>query len=72
MQSGSDYKLYAKVACPMCLGGYREGMFTVCPYCDVDRMTYIEAPFSTLKENLKENLTAEQKQELIMCLKDEE
>ena len=70
MHSGSDHKLYARVACSMCLGGIREGIFTNCPYCDVDRMTYIEASFKTLKENLKEDLTLDQKKDLIIYLQD--
>jgi len=69
MHNGSDHKLYARVACSMCLGGVREGIFTNCPYCDMDRMTYIEASFNTLKENLKENLTYNQKTNLIDYLK---
>ena len=55
MHSGSDHKLYARVACSLCLGGVRKGIFANCPYCDVDRMTYIEVSFTTLKENLKAN-----------------
>ena len=70
MHSGSDHKLYAKVACSMCLGGIREGIFANCPYCDTTRMTYIEASFNVLKENLNENLTLEQKKDLIIYLKD--
>tara|TARA_Y100000310_G_scaffold112583_1_gene111070 strand:- start:1754 stop:1924 length:171 start_codon:yes stop_codon:yes gene_type:complete len=54
----------------MCLGGIREGIFVNCPYCDVDRMTYIEASFNIIKENLNENLTLEQKKDLIIYLKD--
>ena len=72
MHSGSDHKLYARVACSMCLGGIRVGIFANCPYCDADRMTYIEASFNVLKENLKENLTMKQKQRLIIYLKDKE
>ena len=72
MHSGSDHKLYARVVCTMCLGGHRPGIFMNCPYCDLDRMTYIEASFNVLKENLKENLTVEQKEDLIICLKDKE
>ena len=68
MHSGSDHKLYAKVACSMCLGGIRKGIFANCPYCDVDRMTYIEASFNTLKDNLKQTLTMEQKTNLISYL----
>jgi len=70
MHSGSDHKLYARVGCSMCLGGIRVGIFANCPYCDVDRMTYIEASFSTLRENLKESLTMEQKKDLIIYLKE--
>ena len=54
----------------MCLGGIREGIFTNCPYCDLDRMTYVEASFNVLKENLDENLTLEQKKKLITYLKE--
>jgi len=70
MHSGSDHKLYARVACSMCLGGIREGIFANCPYCGVDRMTYIEVSFNTLKENLKEDLTLDQKKDLIIYLQD--
>jgi len=56
----------------MCLGGIRVGIFANCPYCDADRMTYIEASFNTLKENLKEGLTLEQKTSLIDYLKKDE
>jgi len=69
MHSESSHKLYAKVACSMCLGGIREGIFANCPYCDVDRTTYIEASFSTIKETLKESLNPEQQKELITYLK---
>ena len=72
MHGGSDHKLYARVVCTMCLGGHRPGIFMNCPYCDLDRMTYIEASFNVLKENLKENLTVDQKEDLIICLKDKE
>ena len=70
MHSGSDHKLYAKVACSMCLGGIRKGIFANCPYCDIDRTTYIEASFNVLKESVGENLTLEQKKDLIIYLKD--
>jgi len=70
MHSGSDHKLYARVACSMCLGGIRKGIFANCPYCDVDRMTYIEVSLTTLKENLKANLTVDQQIDLIAHLKD--
>ena len=69
MHSGSDPKLYARVGCSMCLGGIRKGIFANCPYCDVDRMTYVEASFVTLKQNLKVNLTRDQKRNLIDYLK---
>ena len=69
MDSGSDHKLYARVRCSMCRGGIRKGIFANCPYCDVDRMTYIEASFNVIKENLKENLTREEKKDLITYLR---
>jgi len=72
MQSGSAHKLYAKVVCSLCLGGHREGIFSNCPYCDVDRMTYIQASFNTIKEYLKEDLSVEQQRTLINYLKLEE
>jgi len=72
MHSGSDHKLYARVACSMCLGGIRVGIFSNCPYCDVDRMTYIEASFNVLCENLNENLTKQQKKNLIKYLQEKE
>jgi len=72
MHSGSDHKLYARVGCSICLGGRRLGIFANCPYCDLDNMTYIEASFNVLKENLNENLTMEQKKDLIIYLKDKE
>jgi len=54
----------------MCLGGIRVGIFSNCPYCDLDRMTYVEASFSVIKENLNENLTPDQKEDLIIYLKE--
>jgi len=72
MHSGSDHKLYARVACSMCLGGIRVGIFANCPYCDVDRMTYVEASFNVLKENLTENLDQKQKKNLIKYLQEKE
>ena len=69
MHGGSDQKLYARVACSMCLGGIRKGIFANCPYCDMDRMTYIEASFNVIKDNLAETLTREQKTNLIDYLK---
>ena len=72
MHSGSDHKLYARVVCSMCLGGRRLGVFMNCPYCDLDRMTYVEAAFNVLKENLKENLNKKQKKDLIKYLQDKD
>jgi len=48
------------------------GIFSNCPYCDVDRMTYIEASFNVLCENLNENLTKQQKKNLIKYLQEKE
>ena len=60
--------LFVKTLCSICLGGQREGIFSNCPYCDVDRKQIIEASFKTIKETLKENLTCQQQQELIKFL----
>ena len=70
MDKDSDHKLYAKVMCSMCLAGHREGMFGNCPYCNVDRKTYIEASFETIKVHLNEILTIKQKKELVRFLND--
>mgnify|MGYP003626676232 CR=1 FL=1 len=70
MKTGNDPKLYVKVACSLCLGGHRKGIFMNCPYCDEDRMTYIEVSFKTLQENLIENLTGKEKKKLIMSLQE--
>jgi len=59
-----DYKLYIKINCSLCLGGQRGGIFMNCPYCDVDRKTFIEASFDTIKTNLKENLTKKKTKDL--------
>lgn len=40
-----------------------------CPYCDVDRKTFIEPPFTSVKEILSHTLTTSQKKELIRYLK---
>ena len=70
MDKDSDHKLYVKVMCSMCLGGERGGMFGNCPYCNVDRTTYIEASFETIKDHLNEHLTHKQKKELVKFLND--
>jgi hypothetical protein len=66
-----EHKLYIKSKCSLCLGGVRKGIFVNCPYCDVDRKSFIEAPFSSIKEILEAHLSPTQKKELIKCLTDE-
>jgi len=61
--------LYIKVQCSLCLGGVRKGIFMNCPYCDVDRKTFIEASFNNIKEGFCKMLTKSQKKELIQYLK---
>ena len=63
--------LYIKAQCSLCLGGVRKGIFVNCPYCDIDRKSFIEAPFNSIKENLIHSLSNSQKKELIKCLTDE-
>ena len=64
MDDDSDHKLYAKVMCSMCLGGERDGMFMNCPYCDINRKTFVEASFKTIKESLNTLLSSDQKKDL--------
>tara|TARA_Y100000310_G_C20579392_1_gene762185 strand:- start:669 stop:911 length:243 start_codon:yes stop_codon:yes gene_type:complete len=64
------YNLYMKVNCSICLGGQREGVFVNCPYCDVDRKTFIEASFKTIKVSLKKNLSVAKQNELVKFLND--
>ena len=61
--------LYIKVQCSVCLGGVRKGIFMNCPYCDIDRKTFIEASFNNIKEGVAKTLTKSQKKELIQYLK---
>ena len=68
----SDAKLYIKASCSICLGGRREGCFSNCPYCDVNRQTYIEASFSEVKDILESTLKQSAKRELINYLKEDD
>ena len=68
MANKTCFGLFVKASCSVCLNGYREGVFTNCPYCDVDREQIIEASFKTIKETLEENLTLKQRLELIKFL----
>ena len=68
MKSEEGLGLLIRVSCSMCLDGIRKGIFTNCPYCDGDRKQIIEASFKSIKELLKENLTEEQKDDLIQEL----
>jgi len=65
-----DHKLYARIICSMCLGGYRLGMFGNCPYCDLDRKTFVEASLKTIKTHLDVTLSREEKEDLIKFLSD--
>jgi hypothetical protein len=64
-----EHVLYIKAQCSLCLGGIRKGIFMNCPYCDADRKTFIEAPFTSVKEVLSKTLTTSQKKELTQYLK---
>ena len=65
MEQAEGLGLLVKVSCSVCLVGRRQGIFVNCPYCDGDRKQIIDASFNTVKELLKENLTEEQKDDLI-------
>jgi len=66
-----EHVLYIKAQCALCLGGGRKGIFMNCPYCDVDRKTFIEASFNSIKEVLGTTLSLSQKKELIKCLRND-
>jgi len=70
MEDEESLKLYVKVSCSVCLDGRLQGVFTNCPYCDVDRKQMIEASFNTVKDILKETLDSKQKKELAKFLKE--
>jgi len=70
MHSDDRLKLYVKAACSVCLAGRREGVFLMCPYCDIDRNQIIEASFTTIKDILQHNLNPNEKKELIKFLKE--
>tara|TARA_R100000664_G_C2733899_1_gene123834 strand:- start:325 stop:540 length:216 start_codon:yes stop_codon:yes gene_type:complete len=71
MEDKTDSRLYIRVGCSVCLGSRRQGVFMNCPYCDKDRKQMIEASLSAIKDSLHQNLSADQKQELIKFLQEE-
>ena len=68
MEQEDGLGLLVRASCSVCLNGIRKGIFVNCPYCDGDRKQIIDASFNTVKELLKENLTEEQKNDLIQEL----
>jgi len=71
MEDKTDSRLYVRVGCSVCLSGRRQGVFMNCPYCDKERKQVIEASFGAIKDSLHQNLSADQKQELIKFLQEE-
>jgi hypothetical protein len=71
MGDETDSRLYIRVGCSVCLGSRRKGVFMNCPYCDPQRKQMIEASFNSIKDSLSQNLSADQKQELIKFLQEE-
>ena len=71
MEDKTDSRLYIRVGCSVCLGSRRKGVFMNCPYCDTQRKQMIEASFNSIKDSLSQNLSADQKQELIKFLQEE-
>lgn len=51
--SEDEVHLYIKVVCSLCLGGRRKGVFANCSYCNHERMTYIEAPITSIAKYVK-------------------
>ena len=71
MEDKTDPRLYIRVGCSVCLSGRRQGVFMNCPYCDKEKKQVIEASFNSIKDSLSQNLSADQKQELIKFLQEE-
>jgi len=71
MGEETDSKLYIRVGCSVCLSSRRKGVFMNCPYCDKESKQVIEASFNSIKDSLSQNLSADQKQELIKFLQEE-
>lgn len=40
--------LYVKMTCSFCLGGFRQGVFANCSYCNHERKTYVEASINEI------------------------
>lgn len=71
MGDETDSRLYIRVGCSVCLSSRRKGVFMNCPYCDKESKQVIEASFISIKDSLSQNLSADQKQELIKFLQEE-
>ena len=71
MEDETDSRLYIRVGCSVCLSSRRKGVFMNCPYCDKESKQVIEASFNSIKDSLSQNLSADQKQELIKFLQEE-
>lgn len=57
-------KLYLKIACPSCFGTKSNRNNRVCPYCDLDGKTFIEASVNEVK-NFIHNLCDEDKRNIL-------
>jgi hypothetical protein len=71
MEDKTDSRLYIRVGCSVCLSSRRKGVFMNCPYCDKESKQVIEASFNSIKDSLSQNLSVDQKQELIKFLQEE-
>ena len=67
---GEEQKLYVRVTCSICLGGARNPGYSICPYCDMERKTFIEASPSVIRNYLSSSLDQEEKANLIKFLND--
>jgi hypothetical protein len=70
MGDETDSRLYIRVGCSVCLCNRRQGVFMNCPYCDAESKQMIEASFNSIKDSLNQNLSVNQKQELIKFLQE--
>ena len=67
---GEEQKLYVKITCSICMGGKRNPGYSICPYCDMERKTFVEASPSVIRNYLSSSLDKKEKADLVKFLND--
>lgn len=70
MSDDEDCKLYVKMTCSICMGGKRNIGYNSCPYCNMDKKTFVEASPSIIQNYLLASLGPQQKKEVIKILEE--